>query len=90
MATKLLKLRPNKITGTQQLLRLEREARQQNCRWFHELVTNGSSDLECMIFLGKAWFTLNGNTSSQNNRHWCLENPHAIYDVTLHDLKFRV
>jgi hypothetical protein len=58
---KLLKLCPNKITGTQQLFPPEWETREQYCRLFHELVTNGSFGLECTIFLGKARFALNGN-----------------------------
>lgn len=58
---KLLKLCPYKITGTQQLSPPEWGTREQYCRCYHELVTNGSFGLECMIFLGKARFTINGN-----------------------------
>jgi hypothetical protein len=58
---KLLKLCPCKITGTQQLFPPEWETREQYCKWFHELVTNGSFGLERMIFLGKARLALNGN-----------------------------
>jgi len=56
----LLKLCPCKISGTQ-LFPPEWETREQYCRWFHELVTNGSFGLERMIFLGNARLALNGN-----------------------------
>jgi hypothetical protein len=37
-----------------------------------------------------AQFTLSENVNSQNNGYWCSENPHAVHDLPLHDLKARV
>jgi hypothetical protein len=35
-------------------------------------------------------YTLSGYVNSQNNRYWSKENPHAIHEVQLRDLKVGV
>ena len=42
------------------------------------------------LFCMRHGFTLNGNVSSQNNRRWCCESPHALQDFPLHNFKVRV
>jgi hypothetical protein len=43
-----------------------------------------------MFYSDKAWYTLSGYINSQNNRYWSTENPYAVYEVPLHDLKVGV
>jgi hypothetical protein len=66
------------------------EARIQYCRWFQELVFNGLHDQELTFYSDEAWYTLSGYVNSQNNRYWSTENPHAVHEVPLHDLKVGV
>jgi hypothetical protein len=46
-------------------------------------IANAFLDPEHMFFFEVAWFTLNRNVKSQNNRYWCSENPHAVHAVPL-------
>jgi hypothetical protein len=40
-----------------------------------------------MFYSDRAWYTLSGFINSQNNRYRSIENPHAVHEVQLHDLK---
>jgi hypothetical protein len=51
------------------------------------LVFKGLFDPELMFYSDEVWYTLSGYMNSQDNRYWSTENPHAVYEVPLHDLK---
>jgi hypothetical protein len=40
-----------------------------------------------MPYSDEAWYSLSGYVNSQNNRYWSIENPHAVHDVSLNDLR---
>jgi hypothetical protein len=44
---------------------------------------------ELVFFLVEAYFPSCGNVNSQNERHWCYENAHEVYEVPLHALTIR-
>jgi hypothetical protein len=74
--TKLLKLRPYETTETHCIL-------YSIC--FQESGFNWLLDAEVALCSDKAW--LSGYVHNQNNRYWCMENPHIRHRVLLHDLK---
>jgi hypothetical protein len=43
-----------------------------------------------MFVLGEAWFTVSCNANIQNNKYCYSENPNAVHEIPLHDLKIRV
>jgi hypothetical protein len=53
-------------------------------------VSNGLLDRECVFYFDKTWFTLSGYTNGQNNRYWSTENPHAVHEEPVQDVKVRV
>jgi hypothetical protein len=59
------------------------EARSQSCRQFQKLDASEFYDSENMFFTGKVLFTLNANVTNQNNKYWCLKNPHSACEVPL-------
>jgi hypothetical protein len=85
-----LKIRPYKTTVVHSLLTPDCKARIQYCRWLQELAFNGLLDPELMFYSNKVWCTLSGYVNSQYNRYWSTENPQAVHEVPLHDLKVGV
>jgi hypothetical protein len=59
-------------------------------RWFQKLVLNGLPDPELAFYANEALCNLSGYVNSQNNRYRSTENPHAVHEVPLHDLKVGV
>jgi hypothetical protein len=48
-------------------------------KYFHKrFITAQSKIYKPNFFPGEAWFTLRKNINTQNNIHWCNENPHAV------------
>jgi hypothetical protein len=66
------------------------EARIRYSGWFKESVFKRLIDPELTFYTDKAWFTLCAYINSQNNRHWSTENPDALHEVPLHDLKLGI
>jgi hypothetical protein len=54
------------------------------------LVLNVLLDPELTFYSDKAWFNVSGYINSQNSTYWSTENPHAVHEVPLHDLKVEV
>ena len=89
-ATKLLGLKPYRITVVHELRPRDPEMRLRFCNWMLQNVNNGIID-PCLIwFTDEAWFHLNGYVLSQNNRYWSHENPHRIHEIPLHDERIGV
>jgi hypothetical protein len=61
------------------------EARVRFCRWFQDLVFNGFLGPELMFYSDKVWFTLSGYINRITGAR--TQNHHAVYEVSLHDLK---
>jgi len=38
-------------------------------------------DMELVVVMDGAWFTLCGNINSCNNRYWFCESPHTVHEV---------
>jgi hypothetical protein len=87
IGTNFLKLQPYKATVVHSLLPIDCEARVRHCRWFQESVIIVLLDSERRFFSDDGWYILSGYLNSQNNRYWSTENPHALHEVSLHDLK---
>ena len=81
----ILQLHKHKITVVQQMFPKNQAARSQYGRQFQTLVASGFFDSENMFFTGKVMFTLNANVTNQNNKYWCLRNPHSACKVPLQD-----
>jgi hypothetical protein len=86
VAIEFLKLEPYKTIIVHPLLVPDSEARICYCGWFQESTFNELLDPEDRFYSGEKWFTLSGYLSSQNNRHWSTEYPHAVHEVPLRDL----
>lgn len=89
-ATKILKLKPYKVTVVHELRPLDNEKRITFCNWVLHNIVDGIVDPQLIIFSDEAWFHLNGHVASQNNRYWSTENPHLIHEIPLHDAKVGV
>jgi hypothetical protein len=74
IGTKFLKLRPYKTTVIQSLLPPDCAVRIQYCRWFQESVFKGLLTQNLHLILTRCG----------------TENPHAVHEVPLHDLKVRI
>jgi hypothetical protein len=90
VATKLLKLKPYRITVVHQLLPPDAEARINYCRLFQQSVYDGMVDPDFVFCTDEARFHLSGYVNSQNNRYRSAENPHSVHEVLLHDVKIGV
>jgi hypothetical protein len=77
----------NKTTVIHILLFINCEERRKCCRWFQGSVFNGLTDSELQFYSDVASFTLHGYLNSQNNRYCRTEDPHAVHEVPLNDLK---
>lgn len=89
-ATKLLKLKPYKITVVQELQPRDNVSRVNFCNWVLGKVNDGSMDPKLIFFTDEAWFYLHGHVSTQNNRCWSAEKPDIVHEMPLHDLKIGV
>lgn len=90
VATKLLKLKPYKVTVVHALQPQDPVSRVNYCNWFLQSVHNGEVDPLLTFFTDEAWFYLQGHVSTQNNRYWATENPHMIHEVPHHAAKVGV
>lgn len=89
-ATKLLKLKPYKVTVVQQLLPHDNAARLNFCNWILDNVNDQTIDPRLIFFTDEAWFHLHGYVSSQNNRYYATEKPNFVHETPLHDQKIGV
>jgi hypothetical protein len=62
----------------------------QYCGWFQESVFSGLLDPELTFYSDEVWFISSGSVNSQNNKYWSTENPHAVHEEPMHDLKVGV
>ena len=79
-ATKLLKLKPYKVTVGQELLPRDIQSRVSFCNWILRNVNAGTIDPGLIIFSDEAWFHLHGQVSSQNNRYLATEKPNFVHE----------
>jgi hypothetical protein len=63
------------------------EKRMTFCNWFINHVLDGLSGPKLTFFTHQANFKLPGYVSSQDNRYWSSENPHALIQLPLNDQK---
>ena len=89
-ATKILKLKPYRVSIVQQLQPRDDQARINFCNWILQHIVDGIVNPHLLIFSDEAWFHLSGHVSSQNHRYWSTENPRLIHEVPLHDQKIGV
>ena len=89
-ATKLLKLKPYRVSIVQELRPPDNVSRVNFCNWVLQNIVDGIVDPQLIIFSDEAWFHLRGHVCSQNNRYWSTENPRIIHEVPLHDAKIGV
>jgi hypothetical protein len=82
-AMKLLKLLPCRATVVHALQPRDPASRINFCNWFLQSVHDGDDDPHLTFSSDKAWFNLQGNILSENNRHWI-----SIHEVPLHNAIF--
>ena len=69
-ATKLLKLKPYKISVVHALHQPDPSKRLRFCNWVLEKVNSRELDAKEIFFSDEAWFYLHGQVSSQNYRYY--------------------
>jgi hypothetical protein len=74
---------PYKTTATCSLLHPDCET---NFDSEGDLVFSGLLDSEPTVYSDKAWLVLSGYVTARIT-YWSTENPHAVHEVSLHDLK---
>jgi hypothetical protein len=74
-ATKLLQLRPCKVTAVHALKEHDPVSRIHFCNWFLQSVHDGEVDPQLVLVSDEARFYLRGKVNSQNSRYWSAENP---------------
>ena len=79
-----------KIRKVHQLKEHDARARLDFCYWLSEFVHRDEDALEYTFFSDEAWFHLSGYVNNQVNRVWSSENPHALHETPLHDMKIGV
>jgi hypothetical protein len=89
-ATKLIKLRPYKVTVVHELKQPDYAARIRFRNWLLQNVHDGIADPQLLFLSDEAWFHVGGHVNAQNVRIWSNENPHAIHQVPLHSEKVGV
>jgi hypothetical protein len=62
----------------------------QFCNWMLKNMHDGLADPLLLFITDEACFHLSGYVNSQNTRIWSGENPHAIHQTPLHDIKIGV
>lgn len=77
-----------KTTVVNNLLPGYSSARIQHCRRLHqESIFNGLPSPELKFYSDEVWLILSGYINSQNKKCWNTDNPHAIHELSLLDLK---
>ncbi len=83
-------LHSSHIRVVHELLPLNFEKCEQNCRWFSNLFENHLFLLYNTFYSDKAWFSLFGYINSQNNSVWSDTNPHILHEAPIHLQKLGV
>jgi hypothetical protein len=74
----------------QELKQQDYDKRMTYCCWFQTFIDENPGILDYVWFSDDTWFHLSGYVNSQNTRLWGSENPHALFEETLHSQKVGV
>jgi hypothetical protein len=86
-ATKLIKFHPYTVTVVHELKPTDDLQSIRFCNWMLKNVHDRLPYPQLLFTTDTAYFHLSGYVNSQNTRIWSDENPHAVHQILLHDIK---